>query len=67
MTATSIILAISITLNLFLIGVILILWYRKCKECGKDKEISKAFSKCCDKCDKKNGDSAKATKSTPIF
>lgn len=45
-------LTVSITLNIIFFGITLILWNRKCSECGKEKEISKSFSKLCEKCSK---------------
>ena len=64
MESKTVILTISLTVNFFLLGIVLILWFRKCRDCGKDKEISQIFSKHCQKCkdkEDKNGEKPKTS------
>lgn len=55
MEIIKIILTVSLTVNIFLIGVVLLLWFRKCKNCGDDKDIGNIFNSACHRCNKKNG------------
>ncbi|WP_322632282.1 hypothetical protein [endosymbiont DhMRE of Dentiscutata heterogama] len=49
------ILAISLTANFFLVGLVIILTFKECRECGKEKNISEMFCFRCSKCkEKKN-------------
>lgn len=52
-------LAISITINIVLLILVIILFFRRCKKCGKDKEIGWVFSKYCERCEKNGVDKSK--------
>jgi hypothetical protein len=62
-----IILGISIVLNLIQLGIIVILFFRKCRECGRDKEIGQVFNKKCERCRKASVDKEKPKGKVGLF
>lgn len=52
-------LTVSLALNFLLLGLVLVLWFIRCKSCNKDKEIRQVFKSCCEKCQNGKGKNGK--------